>query len=344
MTTQRKKDHIEICLREEVEFKTKTTLLEDVELIHNCLPELWLDEIDTSVTILGKRLKAPLIIASMTGGIEEAYKINRDLAELAEEKGIGFALGSQRPMLLDKTVDYTFMVRDVAPSTLLLGNIGVVQVSKVSLTELKDIIKRTEIDALCVHLNPAMELVQPEGDKDFRGGYIAIKRLLEELNVEIVVKETGCGISRFVGEKLKEIGVKHVDVSGAGGTSWVKVESFRQRDKRNHEAIYLEEWGIPTAVSILWLKDLGFETIIATGGITNGVEVAKAIAIGSNACGIARHILKIYYEKGKEGVSEFIDSTVSLLKKVMLLVGARNIEELRKVAYIIKGELKDYLL
>jgi isopentenyl-diphosphate delta-isomerase len=222
--SQRKADHIELCATGDVGFRSKTTLLEQVELVHDSLPELALDEIDLSVSILGKQLRAPLFIAGMTGGTARARDINRELAAIAEERGYGFGLGSQRAMLRGDR-DETYQVREVAPTALILGNIGAVQARELSTDAVTDLIGRVGADALCVHLNPAQEVVQPGGDRYFAGALGAIERLAEELAVPVVAKETGCGIGPRAARRLARAGVRHVDVSGAGGTSWVAVET-----------------------------------------------------------------------------------------------------------------------
>ena len=191
---QRKADHIDLCTSGNVGFQGKTTLLEQVHFVHNALPELSLDEIDCTSTFVNKPLQAPLFIAAMTGGIERAERINKDLAAVAEELGIGFAFGSQRP-LLTHGEESGYRVRDVAPTIPILSNIGVVQAAQASTADLAKLVEFSQADALVIHLNPAMEVVQPEGDRDFRGGLAAIQRLVSELPVPVVVEETGCGLS-----------------------------------------------------------------------------------------------------------------------------------------------------
>ncbi|MEO6576450.1 MAG: alpha-hydroxy-acid oxidizing protein, partial [Polyangiaceae bacterium] len=216
----RKSDHLTLCATEDVGFRKASTLLEDVRLVHDALPDLDFAEVDTSLELFGKRLRAPIVIASMTGGTEEAGRINRELASIAEERGLAFGLGSQRAMHV-RGAGATYKVRDVAPTALVLGNIGVVQAREMTTSEVAALVEGVGADALCIHLNPAMELVQPGGDRDFRGGLETIARLVKELEKPVIVKETGCGISGQLGARRRGVGVKHVDVSGAGGTSWV---------------------------------------------------------------------------------------------------------------------------
>lgn len=344
---RRKADHLALCATDEVAFRTKTTLLECVKLVHDALPEVDADSIDTSVMLLGKRLRAPIVIAAMTGGTEEAARVNRELSSIAEERGYGFGLGSQRAMHVRKETTDSYEVRAVAPTTLVLGNLGIVQAKAMSTKEILAMAERVGVDALCVHLNPAMELVQPGGDRDFRGGLDTIARLLTDLPIPIVIKETGCGLSRKVGGRLRRMGVRHVDVSGAGGTSWVAVETKRAQAASDDRARGLGEafwdWGIPTAVSVGWLAPLGFESIIATGGISSGLDVARAIALGASAAGIARPVLKALTTGGREGALAFLDRVETELRTAMVLTGSKDVWTLRKVPRVIDAELRQWL-
>src|SRR5689334_307776 len=211
---QRKADHLALCATDEVAFRSKTTLFEQVKLVHDALPDLDAASIDTSVSLFEKKLRAPIVIAAMTGGTEEAARVNRELSSIAEERGYGFGLGSQRAMHVRAESGPTYAVREAAPTTLVLGNIGVVQARAMTTEEVLALVRGVDANALCVHLNPAMELVQPGGDRDFRGGLETIARLVRELPLPVVVKETGCGISSHVGKRLREVGVRHIDVSG----------------------------------------------------------------------------------------------------------------------------------
>ena len=199
--SNRKADHIQLCIDGDVGFKGKTTLFEEIDFLHNALPELHVNDIDLQSQFADLPLRAPLFIAAMTGGVKRAERINKDLAEVAEELGIGFAFGSQRPLLTHGIKD-GYNVRDVAPNVPLLGNLGLVQAVAASTDDIKRLIDTSGINALCIHLNPAMEVVQPEGDEDFRGGLACLERLVKELPVPIVVKETGCGVSKDVANHL----------------------------------------------------------------------------------------------------------------------------------------------
>lgn len=349
MTTigQRKADHLALCATDEVAFRTKTTLLEQVRLVHDALPDLDEAQLDTSVTVLGKTLRAPIVIAAMTGGTEEAARVNRELSQIAEERGYGFGLGSQRAMHLRSETAHTYAVREFAKSTLVLGNLGVVQARQMSTDEITRLVREIGADALCIHLNPAMELVQPEGDRDFTGGLETIGRLVKELPVPVVVKETGCGLSRRVGERLRSVGVKHVDTSGAGGTSWVAVETKRAEAIADHKSRSLGEafwdWGIPTAASVGMLAPLGFDAIIATGGVMTGLDVARTLVLGASAAGIARPALKAIVAGGREGGIRYFETVEAELRAVMLLTGSRDVASLRKAPRILGSELRAWL-
>ncbi|HEY3501055.1 MAG TPA: type 2 isopentenyl-diphosphate Delta-isomerase [Polyangiaceae bacterium] len=340
---KRKQDHLDLATKGDVGFLRTTTLFECVKFVHDSLPELDFANLDTSCEVLGKRLKAPLLIAGMTGGTERAEAINRELATIAEERGYAFGLGSQRPMLKNPATLATYAVREHAPTTLIFGNLGVVQTSKLPTAEVDTLVKLVRADALCVHLNPAMELVQREGDRDFRGGLATFERLTRELSVPVIAKETGSGISGSVAQRLAAAGVRHVDVSGAGGTSWVAVEMQRAEGTAKSVGETFRDWGIPTAASVALVARQRFETVIATGGIGSGLDVAKAIALGATLGGIARPALQALETGGRAGALAFFDRIEAELKTAMLLVGASKLAALREVPRIVGGELAEWL-
>ncbi len=339
---ERKADHIELAARGDVGFKQTTTLLECVRLVHDALPELSVAELDTSQVVLGKRLRVPLLIAGMTGGTGRARDVNQQLAAVAEQLGCAFGLGSQRAMHRAEESADTYAVRGVAPNVLLLGNLGAVQAAQLKTAEVARLVERVQADALCVHLNPAMELIQAEGDRDFRGCLAAIERLVRELPVPVIAKETGCGLSAAVGRRLQAIGVRHVDVSGAGGTSWVGVETRRAAGAHRALGEQFWEWGIPTGASVAQLAPLGFETLFATGGIKSGLDVARAIVLGASAGGIARPVLQAFEAGGAEGARQLLDGVVTELRTAMLLVGARDLAALRRAPHFVTGELREW--
>ena len=339
---ERKADHLDLCANDEVAFKQCTTLLECVRLVHQSMPELALDEIDTSTTLFGKPLRAPIIIAGMTGGHERAAQINQTLAAVAEERGYGFGLGSQRAMQVDSEAAWTYQVRQHAPHALLLGNIGCLQARDLSNEAISQMIAQVGADALCVHMNPAMELIQSDGDRDFRGGEETFQRLWAQLEVPVIAKETGNGISRQIAARLVKCGIRYVDTSGAGGTSWVGVETLRADGAYKFTGETLWDWGIPTAASIHYCASEGLNTI-ATGGIRTGLDVARAIALGASAAGIARVAYQAFLEGGRDGVESYLDQVERELRAVMLLCGAANLAALQSAPRIVVGELKDWI-
>ncbi len=341
--TQRKIDHLDLAARGDVAFRGQTTLLECVRLVHDALPDLDLARVDPSVTVLGKRLRAPILIAGMTGGHARAGAINRELATIAEERGYGFGLGSQRAMALRPETGPSFMVRDVMPTGLLLGNVGLVQARSMSDQALADLVGEVGADALCVHLNPAMELVQADGDRDFSRGLERLGELVERLPVPLVVKETGCGLSASVGRRLRSVGVRHVDVSGAGGTSWVGVETQRAAAEQRALGEAFWDWGIPTAASVALLAPLGFETLFATGGLGSGLDVARSIALGASAGGIARHVLRALDDGGPARAEAFLESVEHELRAALLLTGCRDLAALRRAPRVLLGELAEWV-
>lgn len=330
---QRKRDHLALCAGDKVGFRAKSTLLEEVEFVHCALPEMHADEVDSSVPFLGKTLSAPVFVAAMTGGTDEAAKINKDLASVAQELGLGFGLGSQRAMYERPDVAWTFQVRDVAPEVLLLGNLGLVQAREMSTKDIAALCAKVGADALCIHLNPAMEIVQPGGDRDFRGGMDLFRRLTQELDVPVIAKETGCGISRAVALSLRSAGVAYLDLSGSGGTSWVAVEAHRSEAAQKDLAETLWDWGIPTAGCLMQVRGLKMQTI-ATGGIRGGLDVARALALGASAVGLAAPVLKAYRQGGRDGAVTFLQGIIQTLRSVMLLTGAKTIEELGRVPVV----------
>lgn len=339
---RRKADHIEICATADVEHRERSTLLEEFVFLHDSLPELNADDIRTDTVCAGKRLSAPLVITGMTGGTDRAADINRRLAAAAQKHGLAFGLGSQRAMLRDSDAAASYIVRDVAPDILLLGNIGAVQARDMTTSALADLVGAVEADALCVHLNPAQELIQPNGDRDFRGCLDAIGRLCDELPVPVIAKETGAGMSRTVLARLRGAGVRHVDVSGAGGTTWTGVETLRSSGPQQETGKALWSWGIPTAPCVGWAVDAGFHTI-ASGGIRDGHDVARAIGLGADLVGAALPWLRAVIDGGDAAVDVVAESMVETLRAVMLLTGSSDLAALRRAPRVIGPELSRWL-
>lgn len=340
--SERKRAHLDLCEQAEVEYAGKTTLLEEVDLVHDALPELAVSEIDVSTSLLGKRLQAPLLITGMTGGTSEAGEINQALARVAEEHGIAFGLGSQRAMQRTPELAYTFSVRAHAPTTLLLANLGLVQAVVTPTADVARLVERVGADAVCIHLNPAQELIQPGGDRDFRGGLATFARLVRELPVPVVAKETGCGIARTVAVRLRDVGVRTIDVSGAGGTSWVKVEALRANDEGRALGDEFADWGIPTAAAVAGVRGLGLE-VVASGGIRTGLDVAKAVALGARAAGVALPVFRAYREGGLPAAARFLDRLVEGLRTAMVLTASRDLEALSRAPLVLGRRLRDWL-
>ncbi len=321
----RKADHLALCAEGDVGFVHKRNGFDAIDLVHDALPELHADELDLSCTWLGQRLRAPIVIAAMTGGTPRAELVNRDLARAAEALGLGFCFGSMRPLLV-RGIEAGYSVRDVAPTALLVANIGVVQARDTPTAGLRELLDRTGSNALALHLNPAQEMAQPGGDRDFRGGLDAIRRVVEELGAPVVVKETGAGLSRRVIERLLSVGVGWVDVGGAGGTSWVAVEMHRAEGPQQAAARTFRDWGIPTARCVEAARDLPVE-ICATGGVATGLDVAKAIALGARCAGIARPLLQAQ-ALGYEHLLGTLETLLAELRMAMVLTGCRDLEAL----------------
>lgn len=330
----RKADHLALATSGDVGFVNKTALWEHVELVHDALPELSVADIDLRVDWLGKTLRAPMVIAAMTGGTAKAEAINHDLAAAAEAHGIGFCFGSQRP-LLSRGIEAGYRVRGVAPTTLVVGNIGVVQAAAVSAARLRELLAFSGADALALHLNPGQEMAQPEGDRDFRGGLATIRRVVAELGVPVLVKETGCGISRSLGERLVAAGVRWIDTGGAGGTSWVAVEMHRANPEERALAARFRDWGIPTAATVAGLAGLNVG-VCATGGVASGLDAAKALALGATCVGVARPLLQAR-ERGVGALDRAIVALIAELRTAMVLTGCANVAALR-AAPLVVGE------
>jgi isopentenyl-diphosphate delta-isomerase len=341
---QRKRDGIEIPLHKNVQAKTMSTLLEYVKLVHNALPEIDYDDIDTSTKFLDHKFSAPIIIDSMTGGTDEATIINGRLGELAEKYGLGMGLGSQRAGLKSEDLAATYSVaRKSAPNAFLIANIGGAQLAKgLTIDEARKIVKMIRANALVVHLNPLQELVQPEGEPRYAGVLAKISELAKSMDIPVIVKEVGAGISREVAIKLEMAGVSAINVAGAGGTSWAGVEKLRAEAMKDEIKTHIGEmfwdWGIPTAASLIEVRKAIKLPVIASGGLRNGLEVGKCIALGASMAAMAYPFLRAA-ATSHENLFAFADTLMAELKSTMFLVGARNISELASSRYILTGAL-----
>lgn len=330
-TETRKSDHIRINVEEDVGFKGITTGLEKYFFMHQALPELDFTKLDTRTQLFDKAIQVPLLISSMTGGTEEAYDINRVLATAAQEVGMAMGLGSMRAIIEDPSLVYTYKVRDVAPDILLFANLGAVQFNygygQAECQKLVDII---EADALILHFNALQEAVQPEGDSNFSELLVQIEKVCKSLSVPVIAKEVGWGFSKKAAHQLASAGISAIDVAGAGGTSWSQVEMYRASNTRQARvAGAFIDWGIPTAYSIKYCRQGAPDLpVIASGGIKNGIDVAKCIALGATAAGIAGDFLRAAVDGGVEAVVETAGAITDELQVAMFCSGAANLKEL----------------
>jgi isopentenyl-diphosphate Delta-isomerase len=321
----RKAEHIRLAL--DPGMQTRRSYFDDYRLEHRALPEIDYGEIEVACTFLGKDLKAPLLISCMTGGTDEAARLNQNLATAAETCGVAIGVGSQRRGLEDPGTADTFRIRPFAPSVPILANLGAVQLNYgYGLDECRAAVAMIGADALVLHLNPLQEAIQPEGQRNFSGLLEKIGRIAVRLDVPVIVKEVGCGISRGVAEALLRVGVRIVDTAGSGGTSWARIEATRADDEMLGELF--ADWGIPTPQAIGKLRDLPGLTIIGSGGVRHGIDAAKAVAAGADLVGMAYRFLRAA-DVSADAVVEEIGRVVEGLRMSMFCVGARTLADLR---------------
>ena len=340
----RKIDHIDLCHTGSVGLHGDPGLFGDVRLLHNAMPELAVSDLDLSVPFLDHHLSTPIMVTGMTGGPARAGEINREIASICESKGIPFGLGSQRIMLKDPSTASTFQVRKTAPDVILVGNLGINQVRDLGVSRAVEIFESVEADYLAVHLNPAMELVQPgsEADSDFRSGYETVARLVDALSGRVIVKECGCGLSPKVIRRLNGVGVRAVDVSGVGGTSWVRVEALRQSEQEASTAFDFDDWGIPTAAATLGAATIDGLHIVASGGIDNGRKAGHALALGADLVGIARPLLQGFLDHGREGAEAVLNRIVTGIKMTLLLTGSPTVDALKQAPRVLGPRLSQW--
>ena len=326
MTKQRKKDHLEICLQERVE--TGSSGFDSYHFTHQALPEINFDEINLSCQFFKKKLNYPILISSMTGGTAKAKTINLNLAKTAQKLGIAMAVGSQRIAIEKPLLAPTFQIRNVAPDIVLFSNLGAIQLNYgFNIKECRQAIRMIKADGLIFHLNPLQEVIQPEGNKNFSHLLKKISAISKQLKSPIIVKEVGCGISQKMARSLLNAGIKTIDVGGRGGTSWALIESLRYK-KRNKLGKTFLEWGIPTTEAIIECSKIKELTIIGSGGIRTGIDIAKALILGADIIGIALPLLKPATKSAK-AVEEKIESLIQELKITMFCLGVKNIKELK---------------
>lgn len=332
----RKVDHIRINLEKDVQFPHLTTGLEKYRFLHQALPEINLSDIDTRITLFGKTLNSPILISSMTGGTELAHRLNINLAEAAQAHGIALGLGSQRAALKNPALAFTYQVRHVAPDIMLFANVGAVQLNYgYGLDECQRVVDMVDADALILHFNVLQEAVQPEGDTDFSGLLKKVEAICSQIRVPVIAKEVGWGFSEQNARDLANAGVSAIDVAGSGGTSWSEVEYHRAPNAFHARvAAAFADWGIPTATAIQYaVRGAPGLPIIASGGLRDGIDIAKTIALGASMGGIAGPFLKAA-DVSAEAVDQLIRELSTQLRIAMLCSGVSSIRALQSVELI----------
>jgi isopentenyl-diphosphate delta-isomerase len=335
-TQQRKAEHIRINLEEDVQSKGISSGLDRYRLVHMALPELNLREVDTAASFLGHRLRAPVLVSCMTGGVERGREINQRLARAAQAHGCAMGVGSQRAAIEDPSLAPLFRVRDVAPDILLLANFGAAQLNYgYGVDHCRRAVTMIDANALALHLNPLQEALQPDGNVNFSGLLSKIERVCRALEVPVIVKEVGWGISPRVAQQLAEAGVAAIDVAGAGGTSWSEVEHHRAPTplRRRISGTFIA-WGIPTAESLIMARNgAPGLPLIASGGLRHGIDAAKALALGASLAGFASPLLKAAAES-EDTVNELLSGLIEELRISMFCCGVRDLAGLRQVEIV----------
>jgi isopentenyl-diphosphate Delta-isomerase len=341
-TSQRKKEHIELCLTDKVNFRDKTNGFDHYDFEHYAITEVEKDKIDFTSSFLGKKIKYPFMISCMTGGTTDAENINARLATAANELIIPLGVGSQRQMLDNNDFHLSYQViRREAPLIPIIGNIGASQIVKMNnFDQVQYLVDLIEADGMVVHLNAAQELFQFKGEPNFIGLLKKLEKLVKKVNVPVIAKEVGAGISKKAAKKLLDTGIKGIDVAGAGGTSWTAVETLRSKETIDNP---FWDWGLPTSFCLKEVyklkKDYKF-ILIGSGGINTPFEAAKAFALGADITASARVILQELDKTGVSGIKDMIISWFEVIRKIMFLTGSHKINELRN-KIILKEKLYD---
>lgn len=338
LTNDRKIQHISI-IRNDRETDRRKHYFDDIRLAHRALPEIALNEVDPSVTFLGKKLSFPLLISCMTGGSHQTVRtINRRLAEAAEAEKVAMGVGSQRVMFTTPEAGASFRLRDVAPTTVLIGNLGAVQLNEgFGIKQAREAVKILRADALVFHLNPLQEAVQPEGDTNFRGLAKKMGLIARELSpVPVIAKEVGAGISAADAKLLLKNGIRIIDVAGSGGTSWSRIEHYRHKGAAKSQlGILFQDWGIPTPLALQSLGKISpGATLIASGGIRSGIDMAKSIILGASLAGLAKPFLDAAMKSTSE-VRSVIQQLRQEFTTTMFLLGAKKIADLKGRNHLI---------
>ncbi|HPR41872.1 MAG TPA: type 2 isopentenyl-diphosphate Delta-isomerase [Candidatus Methanofastidiosa archaeon] len=338
--TQRKDDHIRHAMENDVQCNVPAGF-DDVMLIHNSLPEVDFDEIDTRTRMFGKVMDHPFLISAITGGSKLAGKINRELALKADKYNIGISVGSQRAMFVDRSLKDTYEIRKYAPDVPLFSNLGLAQVIGMKNDEVSEQMDSIGADVLAVHLNPLQEILQPEGDTSFKGGLERLRELKKDLGKPVIVKETGAGISKEVARTLSFL--DGAEVSGVGGTSFAAVEYYRaESDHHRDNARLFWDWGIPTVCSLVESGPF-FDNVIASGGVRNGMHVVKSLVLGATCAGLAQPFLEAVYNRPSKESDPIFEKLIHEIRTTMFLVGARDVGELKERPVVFLGSTKEYL-
>lgn len=341
-TKTRKADHIRIVLAHDVQAKQVTTGFENVSFIHRALPEVNRDEVELATTMLGHKFAAPVIVGAITGGTSTASRINATIAEVVEKLGLGMGVGSQRAAIEQKALSKTFSIaRKKAPNAFLIANIGAVQlVNGFGVKEVRKALEMIDADAIALHLNPLQEAAQPEGQTAFNGVLSKIMEVANQVDKPVIVKETGAGIGAEDARRLEDAGAACIDVSGAGGTSWAAVESYRSKEMSKELTRKLGnvfwDWGIPTAQSLVEVTQTVNIPVIASGGLRDGVDAAKSLSLGAGLVSLSQPILRSAIT-GVTATENALLLMMEELKNAMFLVGAKSVEGLKKVPLLITG-------
>lgn len=333
-----KKDHIRVCLNEDVE-SSQTTGFEKFYLINNPLPDMDFSSVVTACTFLGKTITAPFIISPITGGYKNSLKINKNLAKAAQSLGVVMSVGSQRLGIEDASLAPTYQVREAAPDIPLLANLGAIYLNyNYGLEECERTVKMIEADALCLYLNPIQKLFQGPEHTNFKGLYKKIAYICRHLSVPVIVKEVGFGLSADAAEKLEKAGVAMLDVAGAGGTSWTKITRRIKKDPGNGDNACFDDWGTPTADALIAARAAAKKTpLIASGGIRTGIDIAKAIALGASYAGMALPLVAPASHSAA-AVKRKIERVLNELKMAMFSCGTRTLDHLKSRDCIRRNE------
>lgn len=334
---RRKARHLEVCLDADISVEGGATGFDKVRFRHHALPELSLDEVRTETNFLGRQISFPLFVSCMTGGVKEGGRANEILARAAQRLGIPVGMGSYRILFREPDFLDQFRLRRWAPDVPVIANIGGQQLRDIPFDDQIEMLKRVEASALAVHLNPGQELFQEHGDRDFRGILDAIRRFVERSPVPVIVKETGFGFADDEITKLVDAGVAYVDVAGSGGTNWITVEAARRDGREARAARVFANWGNGTAAMLCRCRGKGYP-LLASGGLRDGMDLAKSIALGAHAGGMALPLVK-RAESGVDSVVEYLEDCLFVLKSVMVLVGARSVAELGQTHLVIDPAL-----